>query len=270
MLPNFIDILSDLFNSIKDIPLMFAQVSIVFVYEKQDYSNAKLILLDFDRLSFGNDKLTNIRTNSINTIIDDLKSIINEYHHFYLIRHGERIDYLYLDWIFKNKHQCDPNLSNNGNDQSIETAKHIVNQNINFTCIISSPFQRAIDMATIIKLYTNLPLIIDYKYLFDNIKLESYDDILNRTKYSLYNSLKYCKNPIIISHKSTINILLDNFNLLNNNKILDYASISYGIYNNIDNNIKLLYYNAIDHLKTYIESPITNPHYQYYNKLINN
>jgi broad specificity phosphatase PhoE len=300
LINKFIDLLTTFSKDIQNIPLMFAQSSIVFLYDKYDYSSAKIIYLDFDRISFGNDKLINIRKHSINIIINDLKSIINNYQHFYLIRHGERIDYSDPDWIYNNNNFYDPPLSKSGIDQSIETAEYIINQPINFSCIVSSPFQRAIYMATIIKIYYDLPLIIDYGFgefikknksknipilhynnsyyynqnlihyesLFNELKLESYDDVLNRTKYNLHNILKYCQNPLIISHRSTITILLDSLNIsYNKNKELDYASISYGIYDKNNNNIKLLTYNQIEHLKTFIKSPITNPHY---GKVINN
>ena len=301
LINKFIDLLTTFSKDIQNIPLMFAQSSIVFLYDKYNYSSAKIIYLDFDRMSFGNDRLINIRTHSIDIIINDLKSIINNYQHFYLIRHGERIDYSDHDWIYKNNYIYDPPLSKSGIDQSIEIAKYIINQPINFSCIVSSPFQRAIYMATIIKIYNDLPLIIDYGFaefikknksknipilhynnsyyynqnlihyesLFNELKLESYDYVFNRTKYNLHNILKYCPNPLIISHKSTITILLDSLNISSyyKNEELDYASISYGIYDKNNNNFKLLTYNQIGHLKTFIKSPISNPHY---GKVINN
>ena len=172
------------------------------------------------------------------------------------------------------------------------------------SCIITSPFQRAIETATILKLYTDLPLIIDYgygefvnsdkinnipilrfnntyyysqnlidyHYLFNKLKLESFNDVFNRTNYSFYNSLKYCNNPIIFTHRSTINILLDSLNIIMNINIEttpDYGAITSGIYtkNNYNDSIKLLSYNNISHLKIYIKAPIHNPNY---GKIINN
>ena len=118
------------------------------------------------------------------------------------------------------------------------------------------------------KYYYNQNLI-HYEYLFHELKLESSYDVFNRTKYGLHNILKYCPNPLIISHRSTITILLDSLNISSyyKNEELDYASISYGIYDKNNNNFKLLTYNQIGHLKTFIKSPISNPHY---GKVINN
>jgi broad specificity phosphatase PhoE len=81
--------------------------------------------------------------------------------------------------------------------------------------------------------------LIHYESLFNELKLESYDDVFNRTKYNLHNILKYSPNPLIISHKSTITILFDSLNIsYNKNEELDYASISYGIYDK--NNRRIL------------------------------
>jgi len=125
LINKFINLLTTFSKDIQNIPLMFAQSSIVFLYDKYDYSSAKIIYLDFDRISFGNDKLINIRTHSINIIINDLKSIINNYQHFYLIRHGERINYSDPNWIYNNNFWDIP-LSKSGIDQSIEIAEYII------------------------------------------------------------------------------------------------------------------------------------------------
>lgn len=73
----------------------------------------------------------------------------------YIVRHGETIENKQM--ILQG--HLPGNLTENGKNQIINTAKHLQETNVQFDCIISSDLKRAIESAEIISQKFSLPII---------------------------------------------------------------------------------------------------------------
>lgn len=218
----------------------------------------------------------------------------------YLIRHGERLDYHDPAWVIGagavNPH--DPPLSESGQKQSNEIGhafSQLVKQGAKMDCIVTSPFRRAMETAMIVSQYipnsnlyydfgfaefmsstsrTKTPKLSDiyspyfdsinsktgYRQIYHEMTLETWDGLKNRTAESLYNTMKHCKNPIIVAHRSTLQGLTSKIFDREFTELMEYGS--YSVMNYSENRFDLQKYNIREHLKTFIKSPYSNPNYR--------
>ncbi|WP_330202281.1 histidine phosphatase family protein [Cyanobacterium sp. Dongsha4] len=74
----------------------------------------------------------------------------------YLVRHGNRLDFVYPEWFNTAPRKYDPPLSEDGKIQAQQLAQRLIKEKIDY--IVSSPFLRAIQTAHIVA--ENLDLTI--------------------------------------------------------------------------------------------------------------
>ena len=277
---------------LKEIKILFRNVSILIVYDGEGDPKPRVWLIDLARTVSIEDQEVPRIVVGVGNIIRMLTLVQQTHQSVYLVRHGERHDYQDFTWTEKSDYPHDPPLSPAGREQAREIGAELKKRNINFDCIVSSPFYRAVETAEIIRRYLpSTRLYLDYGYaefmsdnsrksiptldpyyivdidqqnksygqIYSKLELERWKSLKTRTYTSLLNTLSQCTNMVIVSHRSTFQGLVDEVLGREEKELIEYGAFT--VFDYTLDKFTLLEHNNKTHLKTFVKSPQSNPNY---------
>ena len=227
---------------------------------------------------------------NLERVLEEIHSKFVNRHAVFLCRHGFRVDYGDLTWVGNSPYPHDPPLSKEGLSQARDLAKRLRFENI--SCIVTSPFTRAVQTAKAIAEELGIKYVVepafaefmsvanrknipaldpqysqdelrDERYVksCDSLTLENWDSMCIRVHEALWKLSKSYNRIAIVSHRSTFQALLSVILGSQFKNQLQFASITSLLPSPSEVGWKIDHLNSYSHLSAILKSPDHNPNY---------
>jgi len=227
---------------------------------------------------------------NLERVLEEIHSKFVNRHAVFLCRHGFRVDYGDLTWVGNSPYPHDPPLSKEGLRQAQDLAKRLRYENI--SCIVTSPFSRAIQTAKAIAGDLGIKYVVEpafaefmsvtnrkniptldpqfsqdemmdpqYQKSCESLTLENWDSMCLRVHEALWKLSKSYSRIAIVSHRSTFQALLSVILGSQFKNQLQFASITSLLPSPSEIGWKIDHLNSYSHLSAVLKTPDHNPNY---------
>jgi len=227
---------------------------------------------------------------NLERVLEEIHSKFVNRHAVFLCPHGFRVDYGDLTWVGNSPYPHDPPLSKEGLRQAQDLAKRLRYENI--SCIVTSPFSRAIQTAKAIAGELGIKYVVEpafaefmsvtnrkniptldpqfsqdemmdpqYQKSCESLTLENWDSMCLRVHEALWKLSKSYNRIAIVSHRSTFQALLSVILGSQFKNQLQFASITSLLPSPSEIGWKIDHLNSYSHLSAVLKTPDHNPNY---------